>query len=51
MNETLTIFSERVDDLPLLLDVHFISSLPVMPETAYKAWVDSKPVQRAWGVD
>ena len=33
------------------LDVHFISSLPVMPGTAYKAWVDSKPVQMLWGVD
>ena len=33
------------------LDVHFISSLPVMPGTAYKAWVDSKPVQMVWGVD
>ena len=35
----------------LRLDVHFISSLPVMPRTAYKAWVDSKPVQMVWGVD
>jgi hypothetical protein len=33
------------------LDVHFISSLPVIPGTAYKAWVDSKPVQMVWGVD
>jgi hypothetical protein len=33
------------------LDVHFISSLPVMPGTAYMAWVDSKPVQMVWGVD
>jgi hypothetical protein len=33
------------------LDVHFISSLPVMPGTAYKAWVDSKPVQMVWGAD
>ena len=33
------------------LDVHFISSLPVMQGTAYKAWVDSKPVQMVWGVD
>ena len=35
----------------VILDVHFISSLPVMPGTAYKAWVDSKPVQMVWGVD
>ena len=33
------------------LDVHFISSLPVIPGTAYKAWVDSTPVQMVWGVD
>jgi membrane protein len=37
--------------LVVLLDVHFISSLPVMPEAAYKAWMGSKPVQRVWGVD
>ena len=30
------------------LDVHFISSLPVMQGNAYKAWVDSKPVQMVW---
>src|SRR5262245_22744982 len=35
----------------LLLDVYFISSLPVTPGTVYKAWVDSKPVQMVWGVD
>ena len=33
------------------LDVHVINSLPVMPGTAYTAWVDSKPVQMVWGVD
>jgi len=33
------------------LDVHFISSLPVMQGNAYKAWVDSKPVQRVWAED
>ena len=33
------------------LDVHFISSLPVMPENAYTAWVDSKLVQMVWGRD
>jgi hypothetical protein len=27
------------------LDVHFISSLPVMQRTACKAWADTKPVQ------
>ena len=34
-----------------VLDVHVINSLPVMPGTAYTAWVDSKPVQMVWGVD
>ena len=34
-----------------ILDVHVINSLPVMPGTAYTAWVDSKPVQMVWGVD
>ena len=33
------------------LDVHFISSLPVMQGTVYRAWVDSKPVQRVWDGD
>ena len=33
------------------LDVHFISSLPVRQVHAYRAWVDSKPVQMVWGVD
>src|SRR5215470_4521460 len=28
-----------------MLDVRFISSLPVMQGNVYKAWVDSKPVQ------
>ena len=27
------------------LDVHFISSLPVMQWSAYTAWVDRKPAQ------
>ncbi len=27
------------------LDVHFISSLPVILQSACKAWVDRKPVQ------
>ena len=31
-----------------LLDVHFISSLPVLQGTVCKAWVDSKPVQMVW---
>jgi hypothetical protein len=30
------------------LDVHFISSLPVMQGNAYKTWVDSTPVQMVW---
>ena len=30
------------------LDVHFVSSLPVMQRTACKAWVDTRPVQMAW---
>jgi len=34
-----------------LLDVNFISSLPVMLGSAYKAWVDSKLVQMVWGED
>ena len=33
------------------LDVHFISSLPVMQGSAYKASVDSKPVQMVWAED
>jgi hypothetical protein len=36
---------------PQPLDVHFISSLPVMWGTVYKAWVDSTPVQMVWGGD
>ncbi len=30
------------------LDVHFISSLPVMQRTVCKAWADTRPVQIAW---
>ena len=33
------------------LDVHFISSLPVRQVHAYRAWVDSKPVQMVWDGD
>ena len=33
------------------LDVHFISSRPVRQGHAYKALVDSKPVQRVWDGD
>ena len=33
------------------LDVHFISSLPVMQGNAYKTWVDSTPVQMVWAGD
>jgi len=29
----------------VLLDVHFISSLPVILRSACKAWVDREPVQ------
>jgi hypothetical protein len=32
----------------LELDVHFISSLPVMQRTVCKAWADTRPVQIAW---
>jgi len=35
----------------IYLDVNFISSLPVMLGSAYKAWVDSKLVQMVWGED
>ena len=30
------------------LDVHFISSLPVVQRTVCKAWADTRPVQIAW---
>jgi DNA invertase Pin-like site-specific DNA recombinase len=33
------------------LDVHFISSLPVMQGNVYNAWADSKPVQMVWAGD
>ena len=36
---------------PLILDVNFISSLPVKLGSAYKAWVNSKLVQMVWGED
>jgi L-fuculose-phosphate aldolase len=32
----------------ILLDVHFISSLPVVQRTLCKAWADTRPVQIAW---
>jgi hypothetical protein len=32
------------------LDVHFISSLPVMQRLACKAWADKRPVQIVWAV-
>ena len=41
----------RAQGVPRVLDVHFISSLPVMLGSAYKAWVDSKLVQMVWGGD
>ena len=34
----------------VLLDVHFISSLPVMQRPACKAWVDKRHVQIVWAV-
>src|SRR5919109_390250 len=33
------------------LDVHVISSLPVMPGSASQAWVDSQLVHMVWGGD
>jgi cephalosporin hydroxylase len=30
------------------LDVHFISSLPVVQRTVCKAWADTRPIQIAW---
>jgi hypothetical protein len=30
---------------PAVLDVHFVSSLPVMQRPACKAWADTRPVQ------
>ena len=32
------------------LDVHFISSLPVMQRSACKAWADKRHVQIVWAV-
>ena len=32
------------------LDVHFVSSLPVMQRLAYKVWADKRPVQIVWAV-
>ena len=43
--------SQLITNMIAELDVHFISSLPVMPGSAYKAWVDSKLVQMVWGGD
>src|SRR6266852_6350638 len=34
----------------ILLDVRFISSLPVMQRPACKAWVDKRHVQIVWAV-
>ena len=42
---------QRLGKFGLALDVHFISSLPVRQGHAYRAWVDSKPVQRVWDGD
>jgi len=33
-----------------ILDVRFISSLPVMQQPAYKVWADKRPVQIVWAV-
>ena len=41
-------FPERALEDLLGLDVHFISSLPVMQRTVCKAWADTRPVQIAW---
>ena len=35
----------------IYLDVQFISSLPVRQGHAYRAWVDSTPVQMVWDGD
>ena len=37
--------TDHVWSLKEVLDVHFISSLPVTQPNAYKAWVDRKPAQ------
>src|SRR5262249_5685640 len=34
----------------ITLDVHFISSLPVMQQLACKVWADIRPVQSVWAV-
>jgi hypothetical protein len=36
--------------LQAALDVHFISSLPVMQRLAWKAWAEKRPVQIVWTV-
>jgi len=36
--------------LPLRLDVHFISSLPVAQRTVCKAWAHTRHVQIVWAV-
>ena len=41
---------ERDRRLYELLDVHFISSLPVMQRPACKVWADKRPVQIVWAV-
>ena len=44
----------KSDGVPLFveemtkLDVHFISSLPVMQRTVCKVWADTRPVRIAW---
>jgi hypothetical protein len=35
---------------PPVLDVRFISSLPVMQRPAWKAWADKRHVQIVWAV-
>ena len=34
----------------MLLDVHFITSLPVMQQHACMVWADTRPVQSVWAV-
>ena len=48
LKEAITALKMTREALGLSLDVHFVSSLPVMQRTACKAWVDTRPVQMAW---
>ena len=44
------IASELSDEEHLNVDVHFISSLPVMQRPVCKAWADKRHVQIVWAV-